>query len=152
MDCYFYDTQAALVTIYAVHVATPGAVASQWMVIEGDGFGCTYVGEIACGGFMPIGDTRNGLSCSYGSCLASDILVANINYFCTGATPSCAYLEVVPDDDAPTGTIIIVDCNLVQLPGFGGRLYVNPDGSCECWGRPSPVEQASWGSVKALYQ
>jgi hypothetical protein len=39
IDCFFFDDHAALITIYAVHVATPVAVACQWMVAEGDGFG-----------------------------------------------------------------------------------------------------------------
>ncbi len=152
IDCSFIDAGAALVIIYAVHVGTPGAAGCQWMVAEGGGFNCTYISEIGCGGFNPIGDTRSGIACAYGSCLPSDILVATINYFCTGTSPACTWLEVVPDDDAPTGTIEIIDCSMQKLVGYGGRLYVNPDGSCDCWGRPWKVHQSSWGGVKVLYQ
>jgi hypothetical protein len=30
-------------------------------------------------------------------------------------------------------------------------MYVNPDGSCDC-GEVVPVEDTSWGQIKALYQ
>jgi len=96
VDCYPNDTAPALVPIYVVHKWTPGATASQFMIEAGNGFNCTYTGEIIA---VPvsIGNTQTGLSASYGSCMASDILIATINYFCTGTSPPCATLTPVPD-------------------------------------------------------
>jgi hypothetical protein len=147
VQCTFVDAAPALVPIYAVHHITPGATASQWMVVPMGGWNCTYTGEII---HVPvsIGNTQSGLSASYGGCLSAPILMATINYFCMGVSPTCAYLEVVPDPAAPTGTIEVVDCSFVKLIGSGGVIYANNDGSCDCY---DPVKSTSWGGVKALY-
>ncbi len=146
--CDILDVAPALVPVYAVHKACPGAVASQWKVMPGGGFNCTYTGEIVA---LPtsIGSTQSGISIAYGGCLPSDILLVTINYFCMGASPPCASLTVVPDPAAPSGTIEVIDCFYVKLVGGGGIFYMNPDGSCDC--RWTPVKDSSWGQIKALY-
>jgi hypothetical protein len=146
--CDYADVAPALVPVYVVHKLTPGATASQFMVISGGGFNCTYTGEII---HVPvsIGSTQTGISVSYGGCVPSDILIATINYFCMGTAPVCSYLEVVPDPAAPTGTIEVVDCAFVKLIGNGGRADINSDGSCHCG---NPTTDTTWGAVKTLYQ
>lgn len=150
VTCDYTDAGAALVPIYVVHKYIPGATASQFMVLPGGGFNCTYTGEII---HVPvsIGSTVSGISVSYGGCVPADILIATINYFCMGASPSCAYLEVVPDPAAPTGTIEVVDCAFVKLQGAGSMIIFNNDGTC---GRPCglPINDTTWGEVKNLYR
>ena len=148
VQCTYADVAPALVPVYAVHQLCPGATASQWMVITGGGFNCTYTGEII---HMPtsIGTTQSGLSVAYGACLASPILLVTINYFCMGTNPTCAYIEVVPDPGSPTGMIEIVDCAYVKHIGSGNAIYFNHDASCDCY---DPVKSSSWGGVKALYR
>jgi hypothetical protein len=148
-DCDYVDAGAALIPVYVVHKMTPGAVASQFKLVSGGGFTMIYTGEIVA---MPtvIGSTYAGISLAYGGCRSSDILLVTINYFAMGSSPSCAYLEVVPDPSAPSGTIEVIDCGYVKLIGGGSRLYVNPDGSCSC--QVVPVEETTWGHIKTLYQ
>jgi hypothetical protein len=145
--CYD-DLTAALVPVYVVHQLTPGATASQFMVVSGGGFNCVYTGEIIA---VPvsIGSTQSGISVSYGGCVPSTILIATMNYFCQGISPANAYLEVVPDPAAPTGTIEVVDCSFVKLVAYGGRAYFNTD---QPWLCVDPTRQTSWGAVKALYE
>lgn len=147
---YYDDITPALVPVYAVHVLCPGATASQFMVQPGGGWNCTFVGEVIA---VPvsIGSSLGGLSAGYGGCLASNILITTMNWFCQGTSPECAYLEVVPDIAAPTGTIEIVDCNFVKLVGIGGTAYMNPPGGG--W-NPCvvPTKNTNWGQVKALYR
>lgn len=132
-DCDFTFTAAALIPVYVVHRNTPGATASQFMVQPGDGWNCTFTGEIIV---VPvsIGSALSGLSASYGGCRPSPILITTINYFCLVAPPTCASLRVVPDPAAPTGTIEVVNCSFVKLEGRGRVMYANPDGRCDCWG------------------
>jgi hypothetical protein len=131
VDCEFNDIMPALVPVYVVHKSCPGATGSQWKVQEGGGFTCTFVGEIHV---FPqtIGSTYTGITIDYEACLSSDILLATINYFCNGLSPTCSYLEVVPDPASGTGMIEVLDCANPPnvLPGNGSRLYVNNDGSC----------------------
>ena len=148
-SCDYVDMGAALVPVYAVHKACPGATASQWMVVLGGGFNCTYTGEII-GPPTSIGSTQAGISIAYGGCLPSDLLLATINFFCMGASPPCASIEVVADIAAPSGTIEVIDCGYVKLVGNGSILYMNPDGSCDC-GEIVPTKETSWGQIKSLY-
>ena len=85
----------------------------------------------------------------YGSCLASPIVLVPINYFVHGTSAPCSFIDVV----APltTGQIEVVDCNNNLLVATGARTFVNPDATCDC-NLPVPVEETTWGRVKALYQ
>ena len=148
-DCY-HDVEAALVQVYVVHMLTPGATASQFMVIPGGGFNCTFTGEVIA---VPvsIGSSLGGLSASYGGCMVYPILISTMSYFCMGTSPACAYLQVVPDPAAPTGEIEVVDCSFVKRFAVGGTAYLNPSGACELY-CIHPTEQTSWGKVKVLYE
>jgi hypothetical protein len=149
-SCYVEDTGAALVPVYAVHMYCPGATASQWMLVTGGGWNCTYTGEIV---HMPtsIGNTQAGISLGYGGCKACPLLVVTINYFCMGTSPTCAYLQVVGDPASGSGTIEVVDCAFARHVGCpGGKLYANADETCDpCV--PLPTRQTSWGKIKTLY-
>ena len=122
-SCTFTDAGAALVPIYVVHKLCPGATASQFMVVPGGGWNCTFTGEVIA---VPvsIGTSLGGLSASYGGCRASDILISTLNWFCMGASPTCAYLEVVPDPAAPSGNIEVVNCAFVKIYGVGSMLLL----------------------------
>lgn len=148
-SCSFVDAAAGLVPIYAVHKLTPGATASQFLVSPGGGWNCTSVGEVI---HVPvsIGSAMGGLSASYGGCRASDILIVTINFFCSGISPACAYLEVVADPASPTGTIEVVNCSFVKLVGVGSMLFANPGAGCgrECG---LPTHETNWGKIKTIY-
>ncbi len=150
-QCNYDDTGPALVPVYVVHKLCPGATASGWMVVEGGGFNCTYAGEIACGGMTHVGSSQTGIACPYGGCFSSNVLIATIHYFCAGASPACAYLEVVPSPRTSSGTIEVWDCNSVRLAAVGGKLFFNDDGTC---GRACGLstKTTSWGKVKAMYR
>ena len=148
--CDYTDTGNALVPVYVVHKLCPGATASQWMLVAGVGFNCTYTGEIIA---LPtsIGSTQSGISIAYGGCLgATNLLLATVNYFCMGISPTCASLEIVADPAAPTGLIEVIDCAFVKHQGVGSMLFINNDGSC---GRPCglPTNETSWGQIKSMY-
>lgn len=148
--CQYYDYGAALVPVYAVHKMTPGATGSQWRIQTSGDFTCTYTGEVIQ---VPTssGDTQTGLTASYGACLASDILIATINYFCMGTSPTCARIDVVGHPTSVSGEVEVTDCGYVTHQAQGWSIIMNNDGTCG-FCQPHPVESTSWGSVKALYR
>lgn len=146
--CSVTDHGGSQVNVYVIHQAVSGAAASQWRIAPGAGFAMTYLGESSP--VVAMGDTQSGVSTSYGSCLASPILLATVTYISHGASASCSYLEVVADPASSSGTIEVVDCSSQRLTGVGSRLYVNPDGSCPC-GQANPAQDTDWGRIKSMY-
>lgn len=149
VNCQLVDAGAALVPIYAVAKYNTGSTGGQWMLVLGGGWNCTYTGEIV---HMPtsIGSTQAGISLGYGGCLTGDVLLVTINWFCSGLSPACAFLEVVPDPATSSDTIELVDCSFSLVENCpGSKLYVNNDGTCDVCGLPS--QQTSWGKIKTLY-
>ena len=166
-DCGLVDAAPGLAIAYVVHVNTPGATASQFRVASGDGFDCIWLGDQSLFPII-IGNSIDGISIAYGSCLSSPIHILSINYFCSGLSATCSWLHICPDPLAPTGFIEVVDCNQQKLIASGGVLWVNPDWiTCGCWINasaskspsaspvctpPVPVRQSTWGAVKSLYR
>ena len=79
------------------------------------------------------------------------ILIATMEFFCMGASPPCAYLEVVPDPGAASGRIEVTDCaGQVHYVG-GSRFIMNDYGGCGfCF--PPATQTSTWGQVKAMYR
>jgi hypothetical protein len=147
-ECTLSDRGGGEVNVYVVHKATSGAAASQWKIVSDGGFAMTYVGETWSTAAM--GNTQSGVSTSYGACMGSPVLLCTVTYISHGASPSCSSLQVVPDPSSVTGTIEVVDCSSNRLSAAGGRLNVNPDGSCPC-GQASNVRETDWGRIKAMF-
>ena len=172
--CEMQDRQAGVATVYVVHKLTTGAAASRFRVIPGDGATLTYLTETSP--FVAAGNSQDGVCIEYGGCLSPEFLVLTITYFGQGTSATCSWLEVVADPHSPSGQIEIMGCDDIVYIGLGRRLYINNDGSCDCWAcgpaaetavqsvvlRPaaggarnlcpvSPVAHESWGHIKALY-
>lgn len=145
-DCSLTDGGAGSVIVYVVHESRSGSMASQFSLQAGSGVGLAYVNESSP--FMFIGDTQSGITIAYGGCRSSQELIATITYFTTGASTTCSSIRVLPDPSSLTGTIEVLDCMNSRSEGLGGKLVINPDGSCGCG--PSS-ELTSWGKIKDLY-
>ena len=148
-DCNIIDGSMGLKSVYIIHVGTNGATASMWKLDVDPGVTMQYVGETSP--FQTIiGDTQNGISIAYASCLSGQFLVATVNYFAQGTSTACAYMSIVPNPAAPSGNVEIVNCSFQkhELPK-GGQAIVNPDGTCQC---NVGTQTTSWGSIKSLYR
>ena len=145
----FDDTGPQLIPVFVVHTAFTGVFASQFMLVNGGGFSCVYVGETPAFPTV-IGGAYNGISISYGQCMFDQVLLLTVRYFCYGASPECSFVEVVPDPAAPTGTIEIVDCEMTKRLGWGLKMWVNPYGYCR-WECYRPTRNITWGQIKAQY-
>jgi hypothetical protein len=142
------DEGTAVSFIYVIHVLTPGATASEFMVASSAGFNMIYIAEVY---FKPvnIGDLRTGISIGYGSCFQSPTLLARMDYVVSPlATDPCSYLEIVPSPASASGAIEIVDCADNVVPAGGIPLVINPNMHCQC---DVPTQDTTWGKLKALY-
>ena len=149
-SCELIDAAPPVVrTLYIVHRGTAGASAVRFMLAPGAGFDCGHLAEDSPFTNV-VGDTQSGVFVNYDACVASDILVFTVSYFCSGTTPACGTLDVVPAPLAASGQIEVTDCVLDVATGLGTRLVVNPDGSCPCGSIPA-VEFRTWGAIKAMY-
>ena len=150
-NCAVYDLPE-LIIVYAIHVYTPGATGAQFMVDHMSwGASLTYLSEISPYPSV-IGNSQTGITISYDGCLSSPNLILRINFLGSGLSAPCSYIQVVPDPGAVPPGIYVTDCaspvpNL--LTATGGDVVVNPDASCMC---DIPVQETTWGQVKALYR
>lgn len=146
-NCTMVDSSPKMVSVYVVHENTSGVTASQFRVSTGSGAGLSYIGETSPHATR-LGDTQSGLSVAYGGCQYSTVLIAAISYFATGASATCSSIRVVADFNAPTGKIEVVDCSHFKSEGIGGKLVINPDGSCDCG---PDTRLTNWGKIKEQY-
>jgi len=143
VNCNFTDT-GGLVQVYIMHVNTPGATASQFKLeVPAD---WTHLGDTW--NFPTIiGVSIDGVSVAYGGCFPAPIALGAINFF-GSAAPACTMINVVADPASLSGSIEAVDCEEFKVFPTGGAGIVNPDGTCDC---STPVQETTWGGVKALY-
>lgn len=152
-SCDVYDAAAGLVLVYVVHVFTPGATASQFMV-TGSGT-MTYLSEAVTAPFIKIGTCAGpgatGCAIAYGACVGSPNMILTLQYFASGTTPACDLIQVVADPSATPPGIYVTDCAdpPLLLTATGGTAIVNPVEGCFC---NVPVEETSWGQIKSLYR
>ena len=148
-QCSLEDTASQQHTVYVVHFDDMGVRGSEFGISQFEGEGLTYISESVP--WASIGSVPGGLSVLYGGdCLTGPVLVCSVVYSGSGTSPPCSYLKPRPSGlDRPAA--IAINClNEIILP-LEGRLYINPDPSCPC--EPVvPVEKASWGRIKALYE
>jgi hypothetical protein len=101
-----------------------------------------------------IGNVLTGISIGYGLCLTGDNLILTANFLGDSGSSPCSFITIAPDPGTTSGGIELVDC-LFPFPGkfsFGrmGQGIVNGDGSCDC--TYLPVQETTWGGIKALYE
>jgi hypothetical protein len=141
-DCNFADA-GSLVQVYIWHVNTPGATASEWL-LDVSQVGWTHLGDTADFNLV-IGVSITGASLSYEACLSGSFKLMTVNFFGSVADP-CALIGIVAAPNKPG--VRAVDCAENSVIITGGQGRVNPDGTCQC---TTPVEETTWGSIKAQY-
>jgi hypothetical protein len=163
-DCNLTEQVSALNTVYVVHTFVVEAAAAQFRV--DNHWTALFVG-VEYHSNLKIGDIFTGVAVSYEGCRALPYLVASLNFIAVSPTPPCMAMAVVPDPNATAfgGTeIVAVDCASNALIGDGGILCVNIPTCCivssgssgqsgaQQWCDTVPVEETTWGEIKALYR
>ena len=112
-----------------------------------------------------IGDTQDpigGLSIAWGNCTSdggggfdSPVHVGSMTFFTSGQAPPCCLYPVIkasgdlhPEVDGP---IVVLCSDMTEVAGIGVEAVINPQPECSCL-TPVPIEETTWGAVKALYQ
>jgi hypothetical protein len=148
LSCDLQDFVPMICEYYVVHMLTPGVSSSQFMVeTNHQGLFLTEFSPFP----IVIGDSRNGIVIAYGACFSGQIHILTMTYFCQGLTPPCGEMSVVGHPTANPPGLLAVDCNNQLVPAQGYTSYINNDGTCSCIS-PIPVQETTWGQVKALYQ
>ena len=101
--------------------------------------------------FPYIGHPLMGISINYLMCLSPPILILEMIYVGSGTTPPCGEMRVVEHPGSNPPGLWAVDCSINRVPAQGYTSYINNDGSCPCTS-PIPVQETTWGQVKALYR
>jgi hypothetical protein len=146
-DCNVVDV-SGVVTTYVVLVGSGGAAYVWFALAESVGLQMTYLNETV---HQPLflGSTRSGIQIGFGACRSGAVHLLTVRYSGTGTTESCETIRVVPHPERPSGRVEVMDCTqTVHSVGQGAALVRN-DGGCNC---TTPVDDSSWGRVKALYR
>jgi len=157
-ECNVYDTlPGTLVNVYIVHRnIVDGLNGVRFIVTGGGGMSMTYLGESKIGPPMEItGNIVDGYNVSYGSCVTGGLTIMQIAYFGMASSSTCSWLEVSAAPGAPGGQVEGSDCDDAAVTVAGLQTPVNPDATCECdvpGCQPVPVEETTWGNIKALYR
>ncbi len=145
-DCQINDGQPGLLSIFVVHIATDGAIASEFSApMPACMVGATYLSD-SCP-FLCTGNSQTGTSRGYGACLSGTIHVLTMSFFVQGTTELCCAYPVLPHPDFGLN---VFDCDNNPMPGQASAAVVNGDATCPCQALV-PVEATTWGAVKAFY-
>lgn len=150
-SCNIVATPFALTEVFVVHV-TDGATASMFQAPKPSCWtGAAWLGDMTpyCAG-VGCGDSQAGIALTYGACRIGAIHVLTIRYFSGGSSESCCPYPLLPHPWTQEGHVEIADCEF--NPGVALELMatVNGGSACPC-GYPVPVEETTWGRMKALY-
>jgi len=147
-SCNFVDT-GGLVQVYISHVNTTGATASQFKLDAPATW--THLGD-TWNFAVIIGTSIAGVSIGYENCLVGPIALGVVNFF-GGAVAPCTMMSIVADPSVTSGLIEAVDCAPPPGPNkmfpTGGAGRINSDQTCNC---NVPVQDTTWGGIKALYE
>ncbi|UCG51583.1 MAG: hypothetical protein JSW58_15575 [Candidatus Latescibacterota bacterium] len=135
-DCNIPDTTPGLLNAYVVVTnSAAGLTAVQFAAPVPPCFTGYYLAD---GAVFPVtvGNSQTGVSIGFGSCQVTPLHVLTIQLFVQGTTPPCCEYPVVPDPNAPSGEIELVDCDQNLLYGGGGISVINGDPSCPCGQAP----------------
>ena len=150
MDCNITDV-SPLKLVYVVHITSGNVTASEFSAPKPACWtNAVWLSDTEA--FEMPGTSQTGKSIGYGVCITVPraIHILTINYFVQGSSPPCCLYPLrghpYGDPDHP----MVADCNNQGHPAQGLVATINGDATCPC-GYPVPVEETTWGRVKALY-
>jgi hypothetical protein len=150
-------------TVFVVHSPPLGATASRFRIQNGPGATLTYVSEVHRFS-QTVGNTQTGITICYdGACLIGPELLVTITYMGYGTSGNCSELQVVPHPEAET--VEAIGCAFEPVRTYVSNFRLNVGSGCGCGDThlfagtarafgcsPLPVEESTWGRIKALYR
>lgn len=155
-DCYPMDDYVGILRFYVVMIESEGFTGTEFSVVPGGGFVGVFMGdELSDQANISFGNSPTGKQIALGACRSGTVHVLTISYYCQGLSPTCSYLEVLPNPESiHPETVNIANCDYILANVPSGRTYVNHDETCSCEApgyNTTPVQPSTWGGVKALY-
>jgi len=149
--CDLYVAAPGLVSIYVVHILSPGATGAEFRVICDETANLLYLSDTVTSPYLSIGNSQAGIAIAYEECVGSANMILTIQYYAQTSPGTCTSCRVVEDPNAAPPGIYVADCSdpPLLLNATGGEIVVNPDYTCGCY---VPVEETSWGKIKSLYK
>jgi len=133
--------------VYFVHVNSLGATASQWAAPAPTCMTAIRLADIPVFA-VNFGNTAAGITVGYPVCKTGTFhIMTSLYQVAVGPTQCCRWF-VIADPSLESGKIEIPDCDYVMAYGTGGQALV---GSM-CPTCNVPVEDTTWGQMKALYE
>jgi len=134
-------------TVYFVHTNVNAASASQFAAPQpACAIGATWLTDVSVFP-VTIGNTQNGVSVGYGTCLSGPIHVLSSVYFMQDATHACCDFPVVRHPDR--ALVEAVDCSSNIVSAFGVTSTLST-GACGCG--TVAVHESTWGRIKSMYR
>ncbi len=145
-----YNPSAPFTTflVYLVHIDAVGVTASQFIAPKPPCLNALWLNDSEVFPVV-IGTTQTSKSIAYGSCKSGTFHICTMNFLSQGANPDCCVFYVLPDPQLPSGLYEFSDCDFIVHNGGGKAGVANQTGACSC--EAIPVEDSSWGQIKALY-
>jgi len=138
---------AGMLYVYFVHVNALGATASQWAAPAPTCMTATRLADLPVFA-INLGNTAAGITIGYGVCKTGSFHIITALYQTIIGPTACCRWSVVADPSLPSGKIEIPDCDFNLSYGTGGQALV---GSM-CPTCNVPLEDTTWGQMKALYE
>jgi hypothetical protein len=143
-----YDTGPGPIEIFVVQTVyiEPAVSEARFMAPAPACFTATYLGDTNI--YPTVGNSQAGAWISYGPCLTGSVLVMTIQYYGQGTSSQCCWYDLQPYPGSS-----YVESQMCGgsdwLWTHGEGIYVSTDPAENCG---TPVEQSTWGRVKAMYR
>jgi hypothetical protein len=153
LDQCWIEPETGPVTVYVVSMLGTGIGGARFRLAPDPGLNWEYVGE-QVPGFMWwirswVGNARDGIVLDGGWGGWPSVLL-EVNYLATAVPEPCARLRIEPYPGSEAGTAE-VQLSEWTVPTFVYDLAVWP--CCCAWCLVgTPVENRTWGAIKALYR
>lgn len=146
-SCNIVDAPPLVYVYVFARPATNGQAAAQFKIEASAEVQLIYVSTLS--DYQFIGAANDNLSVAYGTCITALTKIATVLYTATGASGTCGLLTVAPANVIASNMIEVVTCDSYKvLFEQLGQARVNADDTCQC---QVPVQQKTWGGIKALY-
>jgi hypothetical protein len=148
-SCVFTTSETSTFNVYVVHVENSlGIGGVEFWAPKPDCLNAEWLADINIFGFV-LGNTQTGYTTGYGICATGTTHVCTMRFLGNGPTSECCVYYVYDHPAQPSPYYEFSDCNLNLVYGGAKAGMANPNSSCTC--ESIPVQDTSWGAIKALY-
>lgn len=151
LECQLTDDVTRVVELHFYHYEPGGPAGAQFRAVIPECWtGAVWAGDDFVWDLVIGHSQGDWVSMVYQGCASTNpVYLGWITIIAQGMSqPCCVYPVTGPEFNL--GDVLTLECSGIELSSTGGSVVINPDETCECMGTV-PVEQTSWGAIKAQY-